>query len=412
MLSYAQKTDPERKRGMSKFHHGFYHFMRALIKPYFATFGRYSWEEYTPKSKTYLVLMNHNTNYDFFLAGLSLKKHMYFVASEHILRLGIASWFIRTLADPIPRKKGAESSETVDLILDRLHSGENVCMMVEGNRSFNGETGWISPNNVPLIRQSEAGVVTYTIHGGYFVNPRWSKKQRRGRMWGVTVNEYTPEMLSDMSDEEILSALRKDIYVNAYEDQAEKMYPYETRKPAEDLETALFICPKCRSMGTMKSRRNRFFCSSCGASQIFNKYGYFEKDAASPSAEEVPFRTVYEWDKFQRSCLKNYLTTLPEGYDEPIFTDANITLSSIGSDHTSKPLIKGEVKLYTNRISITDRDNTIEIPISGIRYMSVAVECKLLFSTEDNYYQLTSDKPYSALKYMMSWYYLRGKEYV
>lgn len=389
---------------MNRFRHGFYRFMRALITPYFATFGRYSWKRYKPKSKNYLVLTNHNTNYDFFLIGLSFRRHMYYVASEHILRLGLASWFIRNLADPIPRKKGSDSSETVNRILERLHAGENVCMMVEGNRSFNGTTGWISPNNVPLIRKSGAGLITYVIHGGYFVNPRWSTKQRKGRMWGEVVNEYTPEMLASMSDEEIIQALRSDIYVNAYDDQAEKMYTYKNRNPAEDLETALFICPECHSMADMKSSGNRFYCAKCGSSQTFNYYGYFENGSS--------FKTIYDWDRFQRGYLKEYIASLPEDYAEPIFTDNEIILSQVNDDHTTVPVLTGEMKLYKNRISLSDGSTTVEIPISDIHHMAVAMEAKLMFSTPDTYYQAISEKPYSALKYLMSWYYLRGKDYI
>ena len=67
----------------------FYAFMRVLIMPWFATFGHYRWQVYKPRSRTYIVLTNHNTNYDFFLTGLSFRRHMYYVASESILRKGL-----------------------------------------------------------------------------------------------------------------------------------------------------------------------------------------------------------------------------------------------------------------------------------------------------------------------------------
>ena len=120
---------------MYGFHKAFYGALRALIIPYFKTFGRYSCHVYTPESENYLMLANHNTNWDFFYFGMALKKQMYFVASEHIFRQGFTSFLIKTLVDPIPRKKGASSDSTARMIKERLADGKNVCMMAEGRHN-------------------------------------------------------------------------------------------------------------------------------------------------------------------------------------------------------------------------------------------------------------------------------------
>ena len=76
-------------------------------------------------------------------------------------------------------------------------------MMAEGNRSFSGETGFISPNTASLARKSGAGLITYRLHGGYLVNPRWSKEVRKGPVWGEVTGQYTHEELSAMNDAQI-----------------------------------------------------------------------------------------------------------------------------------------------------------------------------------------------------------------
>jgi 1-acyl-sn-glycerol-3-phosphate acyltransferase len=101
-------------------------------------------------------MFNHTTVWDQFLIGVSFPKFMYYVASEHLMRLGFASTLIKALADPIPRKKGADSAATVRRIIQELKRGVNVCIAVEGNCTFNGETGWISDTAGKLAKLSGA----------------------------------------------------------------------------------------------------------------------------------------------------------------------------------------------------------------------------------------------------------------
>lgn len=385
---------------MRTFHKAFYLFVRILITPYYFFIENYRWKMFKPKSKNYLLLTNHNTNWDFFLAGLSFYKQMYFVASEHIFRLGFVSRVIKFLVDPIPRKKGASGEETVKRITERLQTGANVCMMVEGNRSFSGETGWISPANAPLVRNSGAGLITYRIHGGYFVNPRWSKEKRKGAMYGEVVHEYTPEDIANMTDDEITAAIRNDIYVNAYEDQEKKPEKYTCKNPAESLETALFVCPECHSFSTMRSRGDRFFCENCGLELTFNDYGYFEGNGA------VPFQTVLAWDKWQQQYLKEMLPTVTDTSKE-LFSDRELRLSEIGEGHETTELCTDTLKMHCDRMEIGGN----VFYLADIKKLAITLVDTMLFTTSTGYYEIKSKTPYSALKYLIAWRYLTGKEY-
>ncbi len=385
---------------LKTFHKAFYFFVRILITPYFYFFGNYKWKMFTPKSKNYLLLTNHNTNWDFFLAGLSFKKQMYFVASEHILRLGFISKVIKFLVDPIPRKKGASGAEAVKLITERLQAGSNVCMMVEGNRSFSGETGWISPANAPLVRNSGAGLITYRIHGGYFVNPRWSKEKRKGAMYGEVVREYTPEEIAKMTDEEITEAIRNDIYVNAYDDQKAKPQKYTCENPAESLETALFVCPECHEFSTMQSKGDMFFCKSCDLHLRFNEYGYFEGSGAEP------FKTVLDWDKWQQEFLKEMLAEVQDNTSE-LFSDAELILSEIKNGHETLKRKEGKLSLFSNRLQFEN----LSFSLNDISKLAITLRDTMLFTTSSGYFEIKSQKPYSALKYLLAWRYLTGRAY-
>lgn len=392
---------------MKTFHKIFYHIMRFLVHPYFSLTG-FRYKTYTPKSRHYLVLTNHNTNWDFFLAGLVInRRHMYFVGSEHILRIPFFGPIIRFLTGLIPRKKGGSSEETVSMILQRLKDGSNVCMMAEGNRSFDGKTCFISPRTAQLAKDSGAGLITIAIHGAYFISPRWSSKNRHGRYYGEVVHEYSPEQLQNMSLDEINGHIRSDLYVNAYEDQEKDCVSYRSSALAEDLETALFICPSCKSSSTLYSHGDTLSCSCCGTSVKLNARGYFEP--AEKNGHAPVFTTILDWSQWQTQYLRDNLPERRTDKD-PIFQDTGITLSRVNPARSAEIVGTGAFFLYGDRFVFTCDAAEISVPLCDIKKISVLLKNTLLFTTDTEYFQLKGGK-YSALKYLIAQKILVGKDY-
>ena len=385
--------------------------MRILITPWFFL-TNYRYKRYTPKSKTFLVLTNHNTNWDFFLAGLVIRRrHMYFVGSEHIVRAPVTGPIVRFLGDPIPRKKGASGDEVVKLILERLRNGSNVCMMAEGNRSFTGETCFISPRTADLVKESGVGLITVAIHGGYFVSPRWSASNRRGKYYGEVVNEYTAEEIAGMDTEEIIRHIRSDLYINAYEDQSKLNEDYVCSSLAENLETALFSCPECGSFSTLHSRKDVLSCSFCGNSVRFTTKGYFEPCGSSTAK----FKTVLDWSAWQTDYLHERLSALDLSSPLPIFTDEGITLSAVrsGVGAGSDRLTSGKMGLCPDRFEFSDStsEKTVSFPVKSIQKISVLKANTMFFTSDTGYYQVNGSAKYCALKYLIASRFLNGKEY-
>lgn len=211
-------------------HRFIYRILKIIIEPFLKMKLNYSYEKAKPTSGPYIVLANHNTDYDPILVGLAFRGQMYYVASEHIFRWGFVSKLINFLVAPIPRVKAKTEIQTVMNILKRLRMGANVCMFAEGNRSFSGETGEIHPATGKLIKKSGVTLITFRLDGGYFTSPRWSKTLRRGKMSGRMVKEYSPEELKSMTSDEVIQAIRNDLYVNAYEEQEKNPVSYIDRK--------------------------------------------------------------------------------------------------------------------------------------------------------------------------------------
>ena len=342
-----------------------------------------------------LILSNHVTDFDPFLVGLSFRSHMYFVAGENVLRMGFLSKIAARYASLIQRVKGTTDAEAALQILRTLKKGRNVCMFAEGNRTFTGETLPIAPATGKLVKLSRCTLVTYRLRGGYLSTPRWSTHRRKGRVSGGVVGVYSPEELKRMTEAEISALLARDLYENAYDAQRQEPIPFRGKALAETLETALYLCPRCRRIDTLHSQGDRFFCD-CGLSMTLDEYGFFR-------GENLPFETPLDWDRWQTGEMERLAAALG---DEPAFSDPDQTLNQRTADHSLTPLVTGTMALYRDRLTIGDR----VFPLHALRGIGLIQRQGMVFSTAEGDYAVTAQKLRCVRKYQTLFELLKGKD--
>lgn len=368
--------------------------LRLVLSPWIKRKFHYDMELCTAQGP-FLVLANHNTDWDPLALGLAFPEYMSFVASEHIFRWGLTSRLINYLLAPIARLKGTTAGDTAMTMLRRLKQGVNVAMFAEGNRSFNGLTGDILPATGKLARSSGAGLVTYRFDGGYFISPRWcGSKLRRGKLRGRVVNVYTAEQLKAMTAAQVNEAIRRDLFVDAYAVQRQEMIPFRGKALAEHLETVLCRCPRCGGL-TLHSAGDMLFCD-CGFAVRYNTYGFFE-------GEDAPFDNVTDWDLAQTEALCALAdATAPEA---PIFTDSDMLLKEILPDHKSAVLGRGDLALYHDRLECC---GTV-FPLSALGGLAIHGPQTLDLRSGDRSYELSSDAVRCTRKYLTVIDHLRQK---
>ena len=377
--------------------------LHALLRPFFTRFCRYSYTPYTPKSETFLLAANHTTDFDQFLECIAVRGYIRYVAADNIFRLGPVSKLILFLVHPIRKRKGADSLETIRAIQDNLRLGINVGIHVEGNKSFNGRTGFISPRTGQMIKDAAGGLITFRITGGYMQKPRWARFRRRGPTRGQVVHEYTRAELDAMTAEEINEILRRDLFVDACEMQRTAPEAYPGRALAENLETALYVCPHCGGLQTMKSSGSRFSCGSCGYAVEIDAFGFFH-------GRDLVFDNIRDWDAWQRERLRA-LAEKGQSTDALLHSE-QLTVYAL-SDRKKRRIIRnGQMRLYSDRLELTGDGKTLSLPVRDISGMAVFLKTTLLVTTADGRYQVTSKTPYAALAYFAAYRYLTGKEYV
>ena len=335
-----------------------------------------------------LLVPNHVNAWDPLLVATSLKhKQVYYVASEHLFRLGFVSRLLNWLVAPIPRRKASAGTDTVKACLRHLRAGRSVCLFAEGEQCWDGLNQHIVPATGKMVKASGASLVTYRLEGAYLSKPRWAKGVRRGRVYGHPVRVYSPEELKAMSASEINAAIERDIFENAWERQREWQQPYRGKKLAEGLERALYLCPRCKRIGTLSTRGDRVFCG-CGFSLQYLPTGFF-----SPAQ---PFATIADWEAWQKRTL-HARDFVREG--EALFSDEGLTLSEIAPDHRETPVTRGCLRQYEDRLCCGDA----VFPLADIRGMAPVQTYLLLLSCQDRYYQLRSENGANLRKYLEIW---------
>lgn len=374
---------PDEKR-----HKRFFYTFRPLVDLFCRLRFNSRAEKRTDIDGPFLVISNHVTFYDMFFVVQHFKPHMYFVASEHSMRAGVLSKLLRYFLDPIVRPKATIGASTVIKMKKRLKAGHNVCLFAEGEQNACGVNRKILKATAPVVKMMGVKLVTFRIHGAFFSSPRWSRTDRKGKIWCEIVNIYSPDELRAMSDDELDERINADIFVDAYADNAERHIAYKGKSLAEGIELELVKCPKCGRLNSVKSKGNKFFCE-CGLNGQYDEYGML-------SGEGFDFKTITEWDIWEKHEIENM--NIPDG-DAPICRDPDQLLLEIRKDHTDEIVDSGELTLSSNALSV---GNT-KIELGDISRYDLIGRGRLLLTTKKGkYYQIGNKKhAFSGFLYIL-----------
>ncbi len=352
----------------------------------------FKYKKRKPKSKTYLVLANHNSDLDPVMVIMGTGRHARFVASANLLR-GFLGRILKVFFAPIPRYKGAAADDTVDLIEQNLKEGISVAMFPEGNKSWSGETGYIPPRTAKLVKSSGAGLVTYRLDGDYMKSPRWARHPRKGPVFGTFVRELTPEELEKLSEQEVYEIICKDLQTDAYAFQREKHIKYEGKNLAEGLELAAFLCPCCKKFDTIKTKGNTVFCD-CGMKATLDEEGFFHSNT-------LPFKDLLAWSRWQKGYLFEHFGE----YKWKITIDTGLCFKINGKTISDN----ATAVFYPDRVEIGE-EKIIVFPLKDIEKMGAFRTTRVYFTCADGtYVELFKEGGVSGVKYFTLWRIFSGR---
>jgi len=349
-----------------------------------------------------LILSNHQAGFDQFALAMGFKFGINYVATDTIFRHGLLSRLMVALVRPIPFSKGSSDLIALKSMMAVIKAGGCVGMFPSGNRSFYGDECKIVPGIGRLAKKFNVPLVLVQLRGGFNTLPRWKAKPNKGKVAAVVTRVVQPEELAAMAGGEIDEIIRREIGFDEFAWNKTAQIVYRGRRKAEYLESVLFYCPECKSLGQTKggglrSKGSEFFCLDCGARVMINGTGFFEKVS---NAENLP-DTILEWGRMQIDYVKSF--DFSAFADSPLFIDGDVIFSRAERAKKEHFLGKGAIELYADRLVVCGREFQfvdITTAIQGVRKMTIY--------RKDEVYAVLCPHRTNLMKYMICGYHLRN----
>ena len=315
----------------------------------------------------YLVLPNHTSAFDPFLVNSIIKPQIQYVVTDASFRSSLVKWGLSRVGS-IPKTKAMSDMESMRNIMRVKDGGGIIGIFPEGQTTWDGHTLPLVHSTAKLAKLLRVPVVTARIAGAYLSKPRWAKKGRKGR---VTIRydlAFTPEQLKVASpeaiDERIAELLTHDEF--DYNQNAKVKFIGPDR--AEYLERALFVCPSCRRIATLRSAGNEFGCTECGYEVRYTLYGMLRARSG-----ELHFNTIRDWNLWQMkefgAQVADYVTRNP---DSPFLRENDVRVQIGYKSRPLAPFAKGPMELFADRIVLhPETGGSAEFPVQGIRGANV-----------------------------------------
>ena len=346
-------------------------------------------------SRNWLILSNHQTDFDQFFVGLAFRRPVYYVALEDLFSNGFVSRLISWAVAPIPFMKAATDVRAVMNCIRIAREGGSIALFPEGNRTYSGRTCYIKPSVAALAKKLGLPIAIFRIEGGYGVKPRWADTSRRGKMRAGVRRVIEPEEYQNLSKEELYELICRELWVDEAADTG--LFPSKTA--AEGLERVLYLCPDC-GISEFSTHGDVLTCKHCG-----RQHRYLPNKQLEALEGETKFRYVADWYDYQEASVRTL--DLAPYTEQALFRDS-ADLSEVIVYHRKKLLQKNTpVSIYGDRLELGGENNKTVLPYSEIRAMACIAGHKLNIFHQNRILQLKGGKSFNALKYCNIFYHAK-----
>ena len=340
--------------------------------------------------RAYLILMNHQTAFDQFFAGMAFSGPVYYVASEDLFSKGWVSSLIRWLVAPIPIKKQTTDPRAVMTCIRVAREGGTIAIAPEGNRTYSGKTEYMNPAIAALAKKIKLPIALYRIEGGSGAHPRWSDTVRKGKMRGYVSEVIEPEEFAKMTDDALYERIKTGLFIDEGVDDAR----FTGNKRAEYLERAYYVCPFC-GLSTFESHGNEVTCTKCNRSSSYGEDKRLTGD--------LPFSFTTEWYTYQQDLINKLDVTKMTA--TPLYREKAALSKVLVYDRKIPLREEASIALYGDRITVDEKGaDPLIFPFETLSAVTVLGRNKLNIYFGDDLYQLKGDKRFNALKYVNIFY--------
>jgi 1-acyl-sn-glycerol-3-phosphate acyltransferase len=342
--------------------------------------------------RPFVVLPNHTSVWDPFMVNAFVPGAIHYVVSDANFRSRLMEFGLG-LVGSIPKTKVMSDLDAVKNIMKVKDRGGVVGIFPEGQNTWDGHTLPILYSTAKLVKLLRVPVVTARIAGAFLSCPRWGRVSRKGSVSIRYRLAFMPDELRAASVDEIDRRIAEDLDHDEFEYNRSRHVKFVGEAPAEYIERALFACPQCGELGTIRSEDNIVRCTACDSAVRFGEEGFFEQHTGPLRFDNMHAWSLWQADHF-RSRLDRYVH---ETATEPLLREDLVNVEIGYKSNPLEPFCKGSVQLLPDRIElVSDEQGTVPMPISDIRGINVQNNERLEFYHGEDLYRLTPSDPRSC----------------
>ena len=212
-----------------------------------------------------VMIANHSTRveYQFVCPPCSPKVLNFVVGYNEFFRSPLN--IILKFMNVVPKKNFTPDVYAAKQMLSIVKQGGSICIMPEGMSSITGMAQPVMIGTGKLIKKLGIPVYYSKIAGGYLAYTKHCLDIRHGKVHVTVDRMFTAEDLKTMTPEQIEDRMNQLLAHDDYMWNKEHQYKYNGKgEMAKDLDTLLYMCPKCGAMHKMECQGNTMKCTACG----------------------------------------------------------------------------------------------------------------------------------------------------
>ena len=292
----------------------------------------------------FILISNHASRVDYQFTGPACypNKLNYVVGYNEFVRFPVC--LLLKLAQVIPKKNFTPDLYCMRQMRGIIKKGGNLCIMPEGMSSITGMAQPVMIGTGKFLKLMGVTVYYTKVSGGYLTYTKHCLDERVGRVEVTVDRMFTAEDLQKLTPQEIEDTMNRllahDDYI--WNKQAQVTFSGK-RQMAKNLDTLLYLCPKCGAMYQMECSGNEMRCTACG-----NTVALDEKYNLSPVGEgSVCPELVSDWVLLERKKAEEDVKDPNFTYRGHVRVGRLPKYKNLKGDDTA--VICGEGELWLNR---------------------------------------------------------------
>lgn len=292
----------------------------------------------------FILISNHASRVDYQFTGPACypNKLNYVVGYNEFVRFPVC--LLLKLAQVIPKKNFTPDLYCMRQMRGIIKKGGNLCIMPEGMSSITGMAQPVMIGTGKFLKLMGVTVYYTKVSGGYLTYTKHCLDERVGRVEVTVDRMFTAEDLQKLTPQEIEDTMNRllahDDYI--WNKQAQVTFSGKGQM-ANNLDTLLYLCPKCGAMYQMECSGNEMRCTACG-----NTVALDEKYNLSPVGEgSVCPELVSDWVLLERKKAEEDVKDPNFTYRGHVRVGRLPKYKNLKGDDTA--VICGEGELWLNR---------------------------------------------------------------